>query len=130
MRVVELRGVADGALATSASSGVHTLRIDEPLDLGGTDTGATPTELLLAALGGCESITLRMYAARKGWPLTDVRIRLHGSTVEGAFVVRREVVLEGPLDADQRTRLLDIINRCPVHRILTGEVRVVDAPVP
>jgi len=129
MRVVELRGVADGALATSASSGVHTLRIDEPLDLGGTDTGATPTELLLAAMGGCESITLRMYAARKGWPLTDVRIRLHGSTVEGAFVVRREVVLEGPLDADQRTRLLDIINRCPVHRILTGEVRVVDEPV-
>ena len=129
MRVVELRGVADGALATSASAGVHTVRIDEPLDLGGTDTGATPTELLLAALGGCESITLRMYAARKGWPLTDVRIRLHGATVEGAFVVRREVVLEGPLDADQRARLLDIVNRCPVHRILAGEVRVVDEPV-
>jgi len=130
MRVVELRGVADGALATSASSGVHTLRIDEPLDLGGTDTGATPTELLLAALGGCESITLRMYAARKGWPLTDVRIRLHGATVDGAFVVRREVALEGPLDADQRTRLLDIVNRCPVHRILNGGVTVVDESVP
>jgi len=130
MRVVELRGVAEGALATSASAGVHTLRLDEPLDLGGTDTGATPTEVLLAALGGCESITLRMYAARKGWPLTDVRIRLHASTVDGAFVIRREVALDGPLDDDQRARLLDIINRCPVHRILNGEVRVIDEPVP
>jgi len=129
MRVVELRGVAEGALATSVSVGVHTLRVDEPLDLGGTDTGPTPTELLLAALGGCESITLKMYAARKAWPLTDVRIRLHGATVEGAFVIRREVTLEGPLDADQRARLLDIVNRCPVHRVLTGDVRVVDEPV-
>lgn len=130
MRVVELRGVADGALATSASAGVHTIRLDEPLDLGGTDTGATPTEVLLAALGGCASITLRMYAARKGWPLTDVRIRLHGATVDGAFVIRREVTLDGPLDPDQRARLLDIVNRCPVHRILNGEVRVVDEAVP
>lgn len=130
MRVVELRGVAEGALATSASVGVHAIRLDEPLDLGGTDTGATPTELLLAALGGCESITLRMYAARKGWPLTDVRIRLHGATVDGAFVIRREVTLDGPLDPDQRARLLDIVNRCPVHRILNGEVRVVDEAVP
>jgi putative redox protein len=130
MRVVELRGVAEGALATSASVGVHSIRLDEPLDLGGTDTGATPTELLLAALGGCESITLRMYAARKGWPLIDVRIRLHGSSADGAFVIRREVTLDGPLDPDQRARLLDIVNRCPVHRILNGEVRVVDEAVP
>jgi putative redox protein len=130
MRVVDLRGVAEGALATSVSVGVHSIRLDEPLDLGGTDTGATPTEVLLAALGGCESITLRMYAARKGWPLTDVRIRLHGSTVDGAFVIRREVTLDGPLDPDQRARLLDIVNRCPVHRILNGEVRIVDEAVP
>ena len=130
MRVVDLRGVAEGALATSVSVGVHSIRLDEPLDLGGTDTGATPTEVLLAALGGCESITLRMYAARKGWPLTDARIRLHGSTVDGAFVIRREVTLDGPLDPDQRARLLDIVNRCPVHRILNGEVRIVDEAVP
>ena len=104
--------------------GDHVVTSDEPVAAGGTDTGATPSELLLAAVGACEAITLRMYATRKGWTLRDVRVRLTASTVDGVYVIRRRLELDGDLDADQRARLHDIANRCPVQRAITGEVRV------
>jgi putative redox protein len=85
MRDVTVRSTAQQGLATDVSIGPHHLRLDEPLATpGGTDTGAEPPEVLLAALGACETITLRMYAARKGWPLDDIRVRLNGTTVNGA----------------------------------------------
>jgi putative redox protein len=129
MRDVDVHTVSGSLLAVEALVGAHRIRLDEPAETtGGTDTGATPTETLLAALGACEAITLKMYAARKGWPLEDVRVRLNASTIEGVFVVQRRLELEGPLDDAQRARLHDIANRCPVQRILLGEVRVQDVP--
>jgi putative redox protein len=131
MRDVTVRSTAQQGLATDVSIGPHHLRLDEPLTTpGGTDTGAEPPEVLLAALGACETITLRMYAARKGWPLADVRVRLNGTTANGVFVIRRHLEIEGDLDEAQHVRLREIANRCPVHRILMNEVRVEDvAPV-
>jgi putative redox protein len=114
-------------LAVQVDVGPHVVRIDEPVESGGTDTGPTPREMLLAALGACEAITLRMYAARKGWPLRDAKVRLTSSTVEGVYVIKRQLTLEGELDAAQRARLREIADRCPVQRAITGEVRVEDA---
>ena len=126
MRDVTVRPLADTGLAMQIEVGSHVLRSDEPVAAGGTDTGATPQEMLLAALGACTSITLRMYATRKGWPLREARLSLTASIVDGVYVIRRQLTLEGDLDDDQRTRLEEIANRCPVHRAITGEVKVVD----
>jgi putative redox protein len=126
MTDIRVRSVGDTGFAVQAEVRSHVLRFDEPVEKGGTDTGAAPTETLLAALGACEAITLKMYAARKGWSLRDVRVSLSASTVDGVFVVRRQLEIDGELDAEQHTRLREIANRCPVHRILTGEVRVDD----
>ncbi len=106
----------------------HTLA-DEPKAFGGTDRGMSPYGLLAAGLGACTSMTIRMYARRKKWPLTHVRVdvshdKVHAQDCEdcekGAKidVFKREITLEGDLDADQRTRLLEIADKCPVHRTL------------
>lgn len=104
--------------------GPHQLRADHEVAEGGSDTGAGPHELLLSALGACTSMTLRVYAARKGWPLEAVTVTLTGGTVEGRYVINRQLVLKGPLDDEQRARLLEIASKCPVHRTLIGEVQI------
>lgn len=125
MRDVSVRAVATSGLAMQVDVGSHSFRSDEPFAAGGTDTGPTPSELLLAAVGTCDAITLRMYATRKGWALRDVRVRLTASTVQGVYVIKRHLELVGDLDDEQRARLHDIVNRCPVQRAITGDVRVV-----
>jgi putative redox protein len=115
----------------------QTFVTDEPAALGGEGSGPDPYTLLLAALGSCVSMTLMLYARRKGWPLERVRVRLRqrrvhskdcaecGDTLEG-FIhqIERAVELEGDLTEEQRARLQEIAHRCPVHRTLTSEIAV------
>ena len=116
--------------------GVHELRSDEPRAVGGTDTGLTPYDLLLAALGSCTSMTLGLYARRKKWPLQSVTVRLRHSRIHAADCescetkvgrldrIERDIELTGPLDEAQRTRLLEIADKCPVHRTLTSRIDI------
>ena len=125
IRVVE---TGEGRFSLRIEDGRHTLRADEPRSIGGDDTGPAPYELLLASLGSCTVMTLRMYAERKGWPLLRVGCSLqHKATGRGAERVdriERQLVVEGPLDEAQRARLLEIADRCPVHQTLHGQVDV------
>ena len=115
---------AKGKLAQDVEVGGHAIRADEEAEKGGDDTGATPHELLLSALGSCTAMTLKLYAERKGWPLRDVHVTLSGANGEGAYIITRQVAVDGDLDAEQRKRLLEIADKCPVHRTLTGEITI------
>ena len=105
----------------------HRWSADEPPDVGGGNTGPAPDRLILGGLGACTAITIQMVAARKQMPLTGVRVELAlnpaGKPETGNDIVRR-VFLEGELDDAQRAQLLKIANACPMHKLLTGEVRV------
>jgi putative redox protein len=122
-------GWARGAFAQDVEVAGHHLRADEEVEKGGEDTGAAPHELLLAALGSCTAMTLKVYAERKGWPLTDVRVTLNGATGESGLAITRELTIEGDLSAEQRLRLIEIADKCPVHRSLVGEITIATTEV-
>jgi putative redox protein len=130
MREVTVRSVSETGLAMLVVAGPHSLRSDEPVGVGGADSGFSPSELLLASLGACTAITLRMYAGRKQWPLRDATLHLSAATVDGVYVITRRLTLEGDLNDEQRARLREIADRCPIHRAITGEVRVEEASPP
>ena len=111
-----------GKLGQDIEIGTHKLRADERAEKGGDDNGPEPHELLLAALGSCTAMTLKVYADRKGWPLRDVGVRLTGSSADGTYVILRQLTLTGELDAEQRQRLIEIAQKCPVHKTLTGAI--------
>jgi putative redox protein len=124
-----------GTYTQEIIAGQHRLAADEPQPIG-DDAGPTPYDLVLAGLGACTSMTVRMYADRKGWPLERVRVTLrhsrihaedcaHCETAKGLIDhIDREVELTGDLDDMQRQRLMDIAERCPVHQTLTSEVDI------
>ncbi|HEX8272476.1 MAG TPA: OsmC family protein [Longimicrobiaceae bacterium] len=125
-----------GGFRSEVEAGGHRMVVDEPASVGGTGAGPTPYDFLLAGLGACTGMTLRMYADRKGWPLEEVVVKLsHGRTHAADCEncqspqsrvdrVDREIQLTGPLDEAQRARLLQIANQCPVHRTLAAGFQV------
>jgi uncharacterized OsmC-like protein len=128
---------ASGAgFAQEIHAGRHLLLADEPASAGGADTGPSPYDFLLAALGACTSMTVGMYARRKAWPLEEVTVQLRYSkihandcadceTKEGILDrIERDIRLTGPLTDEQRSKLLEIANKCPVHRTLTSEIDI------
>jgi putative redox protein len=116
------------------SVGPHSLQGDESVDVGGSDAGANPHELLLAALGTCASITVQMYAERKQWPLDGVRIELSFAQTQSSATGSRDgrdadeiemnISFGGNLSDEQRERLLQVAGKCPVHRILTSSIPI------
>jgi uncharacterized OsmC-like protein/pimeloyl-ACP methyl ester carboxylesterase len=133
---VLVRESGTGRFAQNIDAGGHALRADEPRDVGGDDTGPGPYELLLAGLGACTSMTLRMYAARKEWPIGRIAVflshdKIHAKdcadceTTEGKLdrIVRR-LTIDGDLSPDMQSKLLEIADKCPVHRTLKSEVKI------
>jgi uncharacterized OsmC-like protein/pimeloyl-ACP methyl ester carboxylesterase len=130
---VVVSGTAADGMRHAVAAGRHGLVLDEPVPTG-TDTGPTPYDAMLGALGACTAMTVRLYAQRKGWSLEDVDVnlrhdRIHArdcdacETTEGRLDrIRREVRLDGPLDDAQRARLLEVADKCPVHRTMTAEL--------
>lgn len=126
----------EGLFTQNIVAGAHHLRADEPVTVGGNDSGFSPYDLLLASLGACTSMTLRMYARQKKWPLEQITVQLrHGKihaqdcaeceTREGKIDrIERKIHLTGNLDEAQRARLMEIADKCPVHRTLHSEVLV------
>jgi putative redox protein len=133
---VEVTETLAGKYAQRVTVGPHRLEADEPTDVGGDDTGPSPYGLLLAGLGACTSMTVRMYAAHKQLPLERVSVRLRHQKVRAdecqdcrtetgkVDVIERELRIEGALSQAQRQRMLEIADRCPVHRTLHSEVVV------
>jgi putative redox protein len=132
---VIVTGTSAGGYTEQITAGHHRLVADEPRPIG-DDIGPTPYDLLLAALGACTSMTVRMYADRKRWPLERIRVTLRHSRIHAKDCadcetnngwidhIDRDVELTGDLDDTQRQRLLHIAERCPVHQTLTSEVRI------
>jgi putative redox protein len=132
---VIVRGGAAG-FAQQIQAGAHQLSADEPIESGGTDTGPSPYDLLLAALGSCTSITIGLFARRKNWPLQEVVVSLWHSKIHAADCaecettegridrIEREIQLTGSLTSEQRSKLKEIADKCPVHRTLTSEINI------
>jgi putative redox protein len=134
-RAVTVIGGPSG-LRQTISVGLHHLLADEPKTSGGSDAGPDPYELLLSAVGSCTNMTLQMYADRKKWPLKEVRVTLtHSKNYANDCVnceqpaamldrIERRITLIGELSREQRQRLLEIANLCPVHRSLTSRIDI------
>jgi putative redox protein len=140
---VVVRETRRGQFQQEVVVGKHRLLADEPVKVGGMDSGPGPYDFLLAGLGACTSMTMRLYADRKQLPLTRTQVRLTHNKIHAADCaecetkegmvdhIERVITMEGDLDAEQRARLMEIADKCPVHRTLESEIniRTVEAPV-
>ena len=124
LRTVRTIKAAAGAVAVQLAIGSHSLIADTSSENGGDDLGADPHELLDAALASCTALTLQLYARRKGMKLANVEVAVDHEESDGVYRMRREVRLVGELSGDERARLLEIANRCPVHRTLSGRFEI------
>jgi uncharacterized OsmC-like protein len=132
---VIVRGDAAG-FAQEVEIGPHRLKGDEPVAYGGTDSGPSPYDFLLAALGTCTSMTISFYARRKGWPLEKVTVSLHHAKIHATDCaecetkvgkldrIELEIELTGALTTEQRAKLMEIAGRCPIHQTLTSEINI------
>lgn len=111
---------------TTLTNGRNQLIADEPIESGGTDLGFSPSELLCSALAACTCATLRMYADHKGWALEDVQVSIdfERDNDQNVSHFKRHVTLIGDLSADQKTRLLGIANKCPIHKVLSNPIEI------
>ena len=128
-REVVVAGNGAGRYQQQVTVAAHSLIADEPVSMGGDDAGPAPFDYLLTALGACTSMTLRMYAELKKLPLARVSVTLvhEKIEVEGKGKIdriSRRITLEGHLTPEQRNRMLEIANRCPVHRALSGNLEI------
>lgn len=112
---------------TKVFAGGHLIYADEPAEMGGTDEGMTPAALLLASLGSCTAITIRMYADRKKWTLESITINLSIANEEemnSDTTITRVIDLKGDLNDEQKERILLIANKCPIHKILSNPIKI------
>lgn len=105
-------------------NGRHEFAADEPMDKGGTDTGPAPDEILEASLASCTAITLRMYADRKEWKVTEIDVTVSFERIDNKTIFTRSIKVEGDIDETQRERLLQIAKVCPVSKTLLGEIEI------
>jgi putative redox protein len=132
---VVVRGNANGFVQEIDVGRFH-LQADEPTSIGGTDSAPTPYDYLLGGLGACTSMTVGLYARKKGWPLEEVKVGLHHSRMHAKDCedcetkngmldhIDVKVDLIGPLSDEQRAKLLEIAGKCPVHRTLKSEIKI------
>ncbi len=123
-----------GVYTQDVKTSRHHIFADEPIDLGSADLGPTPYELLCSGLGACTSITMRMYAERKKWPVDHISVSVsHNKEIHGDGLRRdvftREISITGNLDEAQRARMIEIANKCPVHRTLEAGSDVITKAV-
>ncbi len=127
-RIVSIES-QDQPYRCSCSNGIHTWYADEPERNNGGDTGPSPGELLLSAIGTCGVITLRMYANRKQWPVEKIILTLSLEEIKGGpgvfHRIHQHLELEGPLDEEQKSRMISLLPKCPVSRLVTGQVEIV-----
>jgi uncharacterized OsmC-like protein/alpha/beta superfamily hydrolase len=133
---VVVTGAGEGIFPQLISTHGHLLRADEPVEVGGANSGPGPYDFLLAGLGACTAMTVRMYAERKKWPLENAHVTLRHAKIHAEDCadcetkagkldrIERIIRLDGPLDAEQKARLMEIADKCPVHRTLTSEIRI------
>ena len=122
MQVSATRGT--GKLQHQISIGKHVLLTDAPEAFGGEDSGPEPHDILAAALAACTALTVTMYANRKGMQLRDIRVDISHGQHEGGYRFQRRIEYIGELSIDERERLTEIANKCPVHKTLTGTIRI------
>jgi putative redox protein len=121
-----------GKVAFNITVGTHTFAADVNAELGGDDLGPSPHDLFDASLAACTALTVKLYAAHKAWPLDDVQVAIerdNSREAAGHYKLTRKVHFAGALDAEQRVRLLEIANKCPIHKLMHSEIEVVTEAV-